>query len=549
MLQVQDKINNKLENDLILLERDGYCISNMRKAIKKLKTGKADGNAGLNSDSIIHGTHRLFTLLSLFFKVILIHGYVPDKLLLGTMCPIPKTRRLELSDNYRAITLISSILKLFDYIILIKFEDVFKTDPLQFGFKSKCSTTLCSSLLVETARIFNSNGSRVYALLLDASKAFDRVEFSKLFTILLDKPLNSLYVRCLLYMYSNQKMRVNWNGACSDTFYVTNGVKQGGVLSPMLFGLYLDKLIQNLRDSQYGCHIGPHFIGCLAYADDIVLMSPSKTGLENMLSICDKFSVDYKLKFNGSKSQYIIFEHKSSQQHDSITVLNSVIRNQDVVNHLGHKIFALTGKNDVDGIIAAFYKQFNFFRARFGGVASSIQAKLMHTHCSSFYGAILQPLKILPKLQVIWRKALRVVWNIPYRTHCSLLATLNNGLCDLHMFLARFVKFAYNAVLHKSEIISFIMRQSWLAHLSPFHNNVKTVQEKLKINDETMFEKGVRTPLNLIWKQCNEQCKSDTFNASVVNELADIRDNIMTLSNIPLSKAEISQILNELCVN
>ena len=92
------------------------------------------------------------------------------------------------------------------------------------------------------------------------------------------------------------------------------------------------------------------------------------------------------------------------------------------------------------------------------------------------------------------------------------------------------------------------MKLSRLAYLSLFHNNVKTVQEKQKTND-VVKRGGVRTPLNLIWKQRNEQCKTYTFNGSVGNELADIRDEIMTLSNIPLSKAEISQILSELCVN
>ena len=125
-------------------------------------------------------------------------------------------------------------------------------------------------------------------------------------------------------------------------------------------------------------------------------------------------------------------------------------------------------------------------------------------------------------------------------------ATLSNGLCDILIFLARFVKFAYYAILHES-VISLIMKQSRLADLSLFHNNVKTVQEKQKISD--VVKRGVITSLNLIWKQRNEQCKTYTFNGSVGNELADIRDEIMTLSNIPLSKAEISQILSELCVN
>ena len=312
--------------------------------------------------------------------------------------PLPKNKNVQSSDKYRAVTLISSILKLFDCNVLIKFEKVFHTDSLQMGFKAGCSTTLCTSMMVETARIFNSNKSKVHTVLLDATKAFDRIEFTRLFHILLDNQFNAVYARCLLYMYTNQQLQIHWNGCYSKSFYVKNGVKQGGVLSPFLFGLYLDKLIKTLRDSGMGCYVGPHFMGCIAYADDLVLMSPTKNGLLQMLDICNQFSLDYKLKFNGAKSQYIVFDRKVNPGEHNIQVFDIMLTNQDNVNHLGHKVYATTGKNNLDGIIATFYKQFNFFRSRFSKVASSIQARLFETYCSSFYGFVLEPLNLMNKL-------------------------------------------------------------------------------------------------------------------------------------------------------
>jgi retron-type reverse transcriptase len=109
-------------------------------------------------------------------------------------------------------------------------------------------------------------------------------------------------------MYRNQKLRIKWNSHCSDIFPVYNGVKQGGVISPVLFGLYLDELISRLRLSGYGCKVGPHFLGCVAYADDIVVLSPTMVGLKGMLKICQDYAYEFKVQFNGSKSQFIMFD-------------------------------------------------------------------------------------------------------------------------------------------------------------------------------------------------------------------------------------------------
>ena len=64
---------------------------------------------------------------------------------------------------------------------------------------------------------------------------------------------------------------VNWNGECSSTFSFGDGVKQGGVLSPVLFTVYLDGLIDQLRKKGLGCHLNGHFVGCFMYMQMILL--------------------------------------------------------------------------------------------------------------------------------------------------------------------------------------------------------------------------------------------------------------------------------------
>ena len=82
---------------------------------------------------------------------------------------------------------------------------------------------------------------------------------------------------------------VRWNNVLGDSFLVKCGVRQGGVLSPYLFALYVDDLISQLRQSGYGLHIGQYFAGCVVYADDIALLSVSCYGLQCLINVCSYY--------------------------------------------------------------------------------------------------------------------------------------------------------------------------------------------------------------------------------------------------------------------
>ena len=135
----------------------------------------------------------------------------------------------------------------------------------------------------------------MYATFLDASKAFNRVRFDKLFELLIEKGDCAVVARLLAFMYCNQECRVKWCYEVSHNFRVCNGIKQGGVLSPFLFNIYIDVLLERLAESGQGCHIGKIFTECLVYADDVVLLSPTVDALKSMLKICETYSVDFSI--------------------------------------------------------------------------------------------------------------------------------------------------------------------------------------------------------------------------------------------------------------
>jgi hypothetical protein len=262
----------------------------IKKAVKRLKHGKHDGDNGHYSDHLINGTSRLYTYMSLLFTSMLVHGFSPEGFHISTVIPIPKNKRKSLndSDNYRAIALGSIMGKVFDIALLESNTTIFETTDLQFGFKRNHSTTLCTSVVKETIRYYLNRGSNVYAMLLDASKAFDKVEYIKLFNLLIEKGLCPLVARFMAVLYTNQTIRVKWGDFLSHEFKVSNGVKQGGVMFPILFGIYYDELLCKLKDSGCGCKIGNVFAGAFAYADDASLLCPSKQGLNKMLDITNE---------------------------------------------------------------------------------------------------------------------------------------------------------------------------------------------------------------------------------------------------------------------
>ena len=164
------------------------------------------------------------------------------------MIPIPKGSNKDTSDirNYRGIALSSLLSKLFDSCIISLNTVVFKSDDLQFAYKKRCSTMQCVSMVTEVIDYYKNNGSLVYMCMLDASKAFDIVNLLTLFKTLYSRGMSPIYPRLLMKIYEEQQMRIRWNNSVSDYFTISNVVKQDGVLSPVLFSIYLDQLIVQL---------------------------------------------------------------------------------------------------------------------------------------------------------------------------------------------------------------------------------------------------------------------------------------------------------------
>ena len=98
-------------------------------------------------------------------------------------------------------------------------------------------------------------------------------------------------------------MQVKWKTQLSEKFTVGNGVRQGSVLSPSFFSIYIEDLLIRLKSNGYGARVSPAFVGCLAYADDVTLISPTVNGTERMLDMCTSFATEKG--FSNSKKSFV----------------------------------------------------------------------------------------------------------------------------------------------------------------------------------------------------------------------------------------------------
>ena len=194
-----------------------------------------------------------------------------------------------------------------EIVMILKQGFNLKTSNMQFAYKSGHSTTIATAVLKDVINQFMSKGSDVYCCFIDASKAFDRLQHDILFKLLLERNVHPLTIRILVDSYERQTLQTNWQGATSKKFSCTNGVRQGGILSPIFYSIYNDVLLKRLYENGNGCWIGHHFFGAISYADDLCIISPSITGLQNMLNVCTEYGHEYDVLFNPQKTKCVKF--------------------------------------------------------------------------------------------------------------------------------------------------------------------------------------------------------------------------------------------------
>jgi hypothetical protein len=161
-------------------------------------------------------------------------------------------------------------------------------------------------------------------------------------------------------------------------------VRQGGILSPALFAAYIDPLIARLQSMKFGCHINCAFFGCLLYADDILLLSPSIKDLQNMLHCCYEVLGELGMSVNVSKSGYMRVGKRYKNVCASLFIGKHPVQHLDKIKYLGVVFIASKFlRVDFEPVKRAFYRAFNtiFSRSRFAE-SEHISIHLLNSICT-----------------------------------------------------------------------------------------------------------------------------------------------------------------------
>ena len=550
--EMKDKVTSNISPDS-LSQVNRINEELVERALKSMKAGKNDALFDFQSDCLTHGPRILITHLTNMIKSYVMHGQVPYFILVCTLLPLVKDNLADItsSDNYRAIASGSLVLKLLDIVILMLEGEKLGCDQLQFGFQAKASTSMCTWTATTVIEHYNRNGSVVYGCAMDLSKAFDLVEWVELFNNLMDKSIEPIFLRILLYIYMNQTCDVKWNGEFSTRFSVKNGVRQGAVSSPLLFSVYIDGLIVRLRNSGLGCSIDLNYFGCLGYADDLLLLSASRSGLQAMVTICEKFALSKSLQFSTnidpvkSKTKCLIFSPRAKDRSG----VAPVILNGDPlpwvgeVKHLGNILQSDNSmKHDVAVKRGKFIGKVNSLLQEFHFVKPEVFMKLLNVYCSSFYGSSLWNLYSdeVDRIFKSWNVTVRNVFSLPFTTHRYLIEPISACMHPKVMLSSRYVKFIDSLTSSHKLSVRF------LANLVKDDNRTLTGKTLTRICADTSLPRSSLTAAsvkkNMVYFPVPA---AQLWRVDLLLELLNVGTGSLTVNNF--EREELTTIVNHLC--
>ncbi|MCG8033307.1 MAG: reverse transcriptase family protein, partial [Candidatus Thiodiazotropha taylori] len=289
-----------------------FTQEEIMKSIKQLKTNKSAGPDKLINEFFIHGKHILIPTLCKIFNTVFESGYFPDEWSEGYIIPLHKKGSMTDVENYRGITLLSTLGKLFTRVINNRLsvwsEKYFVLIEAQAGFRVNMSTIDDIFVLHGLVSHILNQGNKLYCAFIDFTKAFDYVVRENLWYKMIKLGIRGKILNIIQSMYATVKSRVKYGNKLGAEFYCNLGVRQGECLSPLLFSMFLNDIEdQFLNAGLAGLDVNMFKMFMLLYADDIVLFSSSAEELQKGLDLLSDYCKRWKLKINVAKSKVMVF--------------------------------------------------------------------------------------------------------------------------------------------------------------------------------------------------------------------------------------------------
>src|SRR4051812_2889142 len=400
----------------------------------------------------------IYTLINKIYN----SGYIPVDFRKSIIIPVPKVSLAQECNDFRTIALISHASKILLHLIKKRIAPIIERHlaDSQMGFrKGKGTRDAIFQLRMITERVTQMNtevlnqgrkilhGRKVYLCFVDYQKAFDRVKHSKLIEVMEKAGVPVLERRLIINLYWGQPAAVKWDGEIGRDVSVERGVRQGCVISPLLFNLYSEFMINEAMETVEGIGFNGVNITNLRFADDAVLITDKRKKLQKMISRLNETCKDYGMEINVKKTKVMVLGSTDEQGKKQRAVRLGEVTLEQVTRfkYLGSWITD-DAKSEVDirakiGMAkAAFWQNKELMRRN---IRFSTKIKILHCYVFSIlnYGCECWTWNKAMRLKVnafeMWcyRRILRISW----KDKVTNKEVLNRVQIELH-FLKDMIK-------------------------------------------------------------------------------------------------------------
>ena len=282
------------------------CISERCETVNSLKKDKSPGVDNIPAELILAGDNKVIDVLTTICNSIWKNGKWPTPWTQSLVITLPKRGNLQLCQNYRTISLISHPSKVMLKVIQNRqkpqAEAIIAEE--QAGFRAGRSTCEQIFNLRVLCEKYAHHQQHLYHVFIDFKKAFDRVCHEALWTTMKNYNISHDLICSIKGLYSNATSAVFNNGSIGEWFQASFGVRQGCLLSPTLFNIFLERIMTDALDGHAGTvSIGGRPLTNLRFADDIDGLAGSEEELRELLGRLEKASKDYGMEIGGEKTK------------------------------------------------------------------------------------------------------------------------------------------------------------------------------------------------------------------------------------------------------
>ena len=460
-------------------------IVDVEKIMKSLSPKNSLGHDFISTKFLKRIVHIIAKPLTLMINQSLCSGIFPTKLKIARVIPLFKKGDPHVFDNYRPISLLPAISKIFERIVFDQTYNYFTKNKLlytsQYGFRKQHSTELAAVELVDRVAHYLDSGKLPISIFLDLSKAFDTLNHTILLKKLAYYGLNGTSLDWFRSYLSDRSQYVDYDGTTSISLPLTTGVPQGSILGPLLFIIYMNDI-----------HEASQNFKVILYADDTNLTSPISyfspplstkesdievisSNINSELNDIQEWLSINKLSLNVKKTKYMLFHYR--QRNVSNIIPNIVIGSEPIERVAEFNFLGLTIDENLDW--NPHLQKISNKVSRTLGVMCRLKNYLPVHILRLLYNSLVLPylqygiltwgFKI-GRIEKLQKRAVRIITCSKYNAHTEPLFKTLNLLKVSDMFTLNLLKMYYK---YKNQSLPFYVMNMFTDAIEPHDYNLR----------------------------------------------------------------------------